>query len=146
MTERDEERDECPCHTCSEQEFCDGLEARPSCCELCRYYNDEPDCENCDMMDMRGEMITEGVYRSERAELLIDLLVGALHEEGYKAVRMSDTEKFHTTAYDGIIVNDWQYGGCMFSISINQLEDEDYRKAFEREYEVIEFTEVGDTE
>ena len=80
-------------------------------------------------------MITKGGYRSERTELLIDLLVGALHEEGYKAVRMSDTEKFHTTAYDGIIVKDWQYGGGMFTICIGQSQDEDYRKFFEREYE-----------
>lgn len=57
MTERDEELDEeldeskYPCHTCSEQESCDGWEAQ-FCCTLCRYYNDELDCENCDPMDI----------------------------------------------------------------------------------------------
>jgi len=61
MTERDEERDEeldeeldeseSPCHTCDRQEFCDGWEAQ-FCCKLCLYYNDDPDCENCDPMDI----------------------------------------------------------------------------------------------
>ena len=49
--ERDEERDEDPCHTCDRQEFCDGWEAQ-FCCTLCRYYNDDPDCEYCDPMDI----------------------------------------------------------------------------------------------
>ena len=51
MTERDEERDKDPCHTCDRQEFCDGWEAQ-FCCTLCHYYNDDPDCENCDPMDI----------------------------------------------------------------------------------------------
>lgn len=80
-------------------------------------------------------MITKGGYRSERTELLIELLVGALQVESYKAVRMSDTGKFGTTAYDGIIVKDWKYGGGMFTISISQSDDEAYRRFFEREYE-----------
>ena len=79
-------------------------------------------------------MITKGGYRDERAELLIDLLVGALHEEGYKAVRMSDTEKYHTTAYDGIIVKDWKYMGGAFTICISQANGDDYRALFEKKY------------
>ena len=80
-------------------------------------------------------MIGTGSYRSERADELIELLVGALQEEGYKAVRMSETHKFHTTAYDGIIVKDWKYGGGMFTVCISQTSDEAYRKFFEREAE-----------
>ena len=53
MSERDEEpcESEHPCHDCPQAEYCDGWEAT-YCCTLCLYYNDEPDCENCDPMDI----------------------------------------------------------------------------------------------
>ena len=40
-----------PCHTCSLSDTCDGWEAQ-YCCTLCRYYNDDPNCEQCDPMDI----------------------------------------------------------------------------------------------
>lgn len=43
--------DDCPCNTCATQDTCDGWEAR-FCCRLCYYLNGEPDCENCDPMDI----------------------------------------------------------------------------------------------
>ena len=43
--------DPCPCDSCSSQDSCDGWEAR-YCCRLCRWYNEDPDCENCDTMDI----------------------------------------------------------------------------------------------
>ena len=46
-----EEDDEYPCNDCSQQDYCDGWEAQ-FCCKLCHYYSDEPDCENCDPMDI----------------------------------------------------------------------------------------------
>ncbi len=39
------------CDTCCHRDFCDGWEAR-FCCTLCHYYSDDPDCENCDPMDI----------------------------------------------------------------------------------------------
>ena len=45
------EEDDYPCNTCASKDSCDGWEAQ-FCCTLCRYYNDEPDCENCDPMDI----------------------------------------------------------------------------------------------
>ena len=53
MTDRDEEpcESEHPCNDCPKAEFCDGWEAS-YCCTLCSYYNDEPDCENCDPTDI----------------------------------------------------------------------------------------------
>lgn len=47
----DYEDREYPCDTCKTQESCDIWEAR-FCCTLCYYYDDEPDCENCDPMDI----------------------------------------------------------------------------------------------
>ncbi len=43
--------DDYPCNTCATADSCDGWEAR-FCCTLCYYYNDEPDCDNCDPMDI----------------------------------------------------------------------------------------------
>lgn len=45
------EYDDYPCSTCASKDSCDGWEAE-FCCTLCRYYNDEPNCENCDPMDI----------------------------------------------------------------------------------------------
>ena len=46
-----EEDDPYPCDSCSSQDSCDGWEAR-YCCRLCRWYNEDPDCEDCDTMDI----------------------------------------------------------------------------------------------
>ena len=43
--------DEYPCDNCAMQDTCDGWDAR-FCCVLCRYNNDDPDCSNCDPMDI----------------------------------------------------------------------------------------------
>lgn len=40
-----------PCDTCNLADSCDGWEAR-FCCTLCHYYSDDPDCSNCDPMDI----------------------------------------------------------------------------------------------
>ena len=78
-------------------------------------------------------MITKGGYRDERAELLIELIEGALQAEGYKTIRMSDTEKHGTTAYDCIVVKDWKYGGGIFTLDIGNTFNECYAYLFERE-------------
>jgi len=38
-----------PCISC--QMECDGWDAR-YCCTLCMWYDDDPDCDNCDPMDI----------------------------------------------------------------------------------------------
>lgn len=43
--------DDYPCDSCSDRDRCDGWEAQ-FCCTLCRYYNADPDCENCDPWDI----------------------------------------------------------------------------------------------
>ena len=47
-----ENEEDChPCSTCPKQDYCDSWDAQ-FCCTLCYYYDDEPDCENCDPMDI----------------------------------------------------------------------------------------------
>ena len=46
-----DDMDDCPCNTCGMQDTCDGWEAR-FCCMRCRYFNEDPDCSNCDPMDI----------------------------------------------------------------------------------------------
>ena len=48
--ERDHEV-EYPCDTCSVADSCDMWEAK-YCCDLCHYYSEDPDCENCDPSDI----------------------------------------------------------------------------------------------
>lgn len=43
--------DQCPCDDCPDYDHCDGWEMR-FCCTLCRWYNDDPDCRECDPMDI----------------------------------------------------------------------------------------------
>lgn len=43
--------DNYPCDTCADRDHCDGWDAQ-FCCTLCMWGNDEPDCENCDPMDI----------------------------------------------------------------------------------------------
>ena len=40
-----------PCDNCGSAKFCDGWEAQ-FCCKLCLYLHDDPDCDNCDHMDI----------------------------------------------------------------------------------------------
>ena len=48
----DQSDDGYPCDTCSSRDSCDGWEAK-FCCELCNYlYDGNPDCEDCDPMDI----------------------------------------------------------------------------------------------
>ena len=77
-------------------------------------------------------MITKGGYRDERAELLIELIEGALQAEGYKTIRMSETEKYITSAYDEIIVKDWKYGGGIFTLAVENRRNEGFKYLFER--------------
>lgn len=70
-------------------------------------------------------------YRDERAELLIDMLEGALQEEGYKTIRMSDTKEYSTTDYDCLIVKDWKYPGNIITLSVGNVRNESYKKLFE---------------
>ena len=44
-----------PCDTCPDADHCDHWEAR-FCCTLCRSGgNDNPDCDNCDPMDIQNK-------------------------------------------------------------------------------------------
>ena len=45
------EDNQCPCDSCPSQDSCDGWEAR-WCCRLCLWYNEDPDCDSCDPMDI----------------------------------------------------------------------------------------------
>lgn len=47
----DEAQSEYPCDNCPAFETCDLGDAQ-FCCTLCHYYSDDPDCENCDPMDI----------------------------------------------------------------------------------------------
>jgi hypothetical protein len=45
------ERDNYPCDDCPTKDSCDGWEAQ-FCCTLCRWFGDNPPCEECDPMDI----------------------------------------------------------------------------------------------
>lgn len=47
----DIEDDNYPCNTCDRKDGCDSWDAQ-FCCTLCYYHSDDPDCENCDPMDI----------------------------------------------------------------------------------------------
>ena len=51
MDEDNELETDYPCNSCARADSCDGWEAQ-YCCTLCLYYNDNPDCDNCDPMDI----------------------------------------------------------------------------------------------
>lgn len=78
-------------------------------------------------------MIKRNGYRDERAELLIDLLEGALQEEGYKTIRMSDTNKLNTTSYDCLIIKDWLYPGRIITLDISNTGNEYCEYLFKKE-------------
>lgn len=40
-----------PCDGCPSEDTCDGWEYK-YCCTLCRYYTEDPNCEDCDPMDI----------------------------------------------------------------------------------------------
>lgn len=71
--------------------------------------------------------------RDEKAELLIELLEGALQEEGYQTIRMSETENHATSAYEALIVKDWRVSGGIFTISIDNYRNEGYEHLFKEE-------------
>ena len=49
--EAEAEESDYPCDNCANKDTCDHWDAQ-FCCTLCYYYSDEPDCENCDPMDI----------------------------------------------------------------------------------------------
>lgn len=40
-----------PCDSCDWADACDAWEAR-FCCTLCHYLDEDPDCSDCDSMDI----------------------------------------------------------------------------------------------
>lgn len=77
-------------------------------------------------------MIKKGGYRDERAEELIDLLEGALSEEGYKTIRMSDTNRYSCTDYDCLIVKDWKFPSGVLTLSLGNTGNEYLKHLFEK--------------
>lgn len=75
-------------------------------------------------------MIKNGGYKDQRAEELIDLLEGALSEEGYKTIRMSDTDRYSCTDYDCIIVKDWKYPGRIITLTVSNKDNEFLKNLF----------------
>lgn len=66
------------------------------------------------------------ISRDDNTELLIDLIQGALEEEGHKTKRFSDSDKHRTTSYDAIEVKG--YDGNYYTIIIDKRSDyEDFR-------------------
>lgn len=55
----------------------------------------------------------------EDTELLIDLIEGALQEEGYEVLKYSDSKKHHTTADDALVVK--RYDGIYFEVTIDRI-------------------------
>ena len=56
------------------------------------------------------------IEKHENTELLIDLIQGALEEEGYETKRYSDGDRHHTTAYDAIMVK--SFDGNYYTLDI----------------------------
>ena len=62
------------------------------------------------------------LQNDENTELLIDLLIGALEEEGYEVLRYKDSKIHHTTGYDCLSV---KRADCVyFTICINKNMDD----------------------
>lgn len=61
------------------------------------------------------------ISRDDNTELLIELIQGALEEDGYKTKRFSDSDKHHTTSYDAIEVKG--YDGNYYTITIDKRSD-----------------------
>lgn len=57
---------------------------------------------------------------NEDTELLIDLLTGALQEEGYEIFRYYDSKKHYTTAYDTLEIK--RHDNVYFNITIDKRE------------------------
>ena len=79
-------------------------------------------------------MIKKGGHRDERTEELIDLLEGALREEGYQTIRMSDTSCI-CGGYDCIIVKDWKFPGGIITLGVDNRGNEFLKYLFERKEE-----------
>lgn len=54
-------------------------------------------------------------------ELVIDLVQGALEEDGYKTKRYSDSRKYETSSYDCIIVKGAD--GNYYELTVSELTD-----------------------
>lgn len=54
----------------------------------------------------------------EDSELLIDLLIGCLKEEGYEVLRFQDSKRYSTSAYDSLEVK--RHDGVYFNINIDK--------------------------
>lgn len=77
-------------------------------------------------------MLKKGGYVDERAEEIIDLLEGCLNEEGYKTIRMSDTNRYSCTEYDCLIVKDWKFPGSVITLSVENTGNEYLKHLFEK--------------
>lgn len=58
--------------------------------------------------------------QNEDIELLIDLLVGTLQEEGYEVTRFSDTQTRYTSAYDALEI--LSLDGGQFVVDVGEVE------------------------
>ncbi len=56
----------------------------------------------------------------DETELLVDLIEGALQEEGYEVLRYSDSKKHFTTADDALAVK--RHDGIYFKLTIDRIE------------------------
>lgn len=54
-------------------------------------------------------------------ELVIDLVQGALEEDGYKTKRYSDSRKYETSAYDCIVIKGED--GNYYELTVSELKD-----------------------
>lgn len=78
----------------------------------------------------------------EDVELLIDLLIGALQEEGYEVFRFKDSKKHYTTAYDVLEIK--RNDGVYFNITIDKRESfHDWiRKKYHKDSDTFESLKV----
>ena len=58
----------------------------------------------------------------ENTELLIDLIIGALEEEGYEVLRYKDSKMHNTTGYDCLSVK--RADGVYFTIDVEKCMDD----------------------
>ena len=56
--------------------------------------------------------------RNDQLELIIELVIGLLEEEGFKTVRYSETKRHSTTEYDCLVIQD--ANGEEFSVGFNK--------------------------
>lgn len=49
---------------------------------------------------------------------------------------MSETSNYSTTSYDALIVEDWKFGGGIFTISIDNCRNECFKPLFKTEMNI----------